>query len=116
VEVWLPVSGWNNKYFAVGNGGWAGTISYAHLADGISRGYAPSSTDTGHTGGSGSFVLGHQEKFIDFAWRSTHEMAVKSKLIVAAMYGTAPKYSFWKGCSTGGRQAMKGDPGLPERL
>lgn len=67
VEVWLPVSGWNNKYLAVGNGGWAGTISYADLADGVSRGYATSSTDTGHVGGSGSFVLGHPEKFIDFA-------------------------------------------------
>jgi hypothetical protein len=49
--------GWNNKYLAVGNGGWAGTISYSDLADGVSRGYATSSTDTGHTGGSGSFVL-----------------------------------------------------------
>lgn len=107
VEVWLPVSGWNNKYLAVGNGGWAGTISYADLADGVSRGYATSSTDTGHVGGSGSFVLGHPEKFIDFAWRSEHEMTVKSKLIVAAMYGTAARYSYWKGCSTGGRQAMK---------
>lgn len=107
VEVWLPVSGWNNKYLAVGNGGWAGTISYSDLADGLSRGYATSSTDTGHTGGSGSFVLGHPEKFVDFAWRSEHEMTVKSKLIVAAMYGTPAKYSFWKGCSTGGRQAMK---------
>src|SRR5262249_35303838 len=107
VEVWLPGSGWNKKYLAVGNGGWAGSISYTDLADGISRGYATSSTDTGHTGGSGSFVLGHPEKFIDFAWRSEHEMAVKSKLIVAAMYGTPAKLSFWKGCSTGGRQAMK---------
>src|SRR5690348_9101475 len=107
VEVWLPVSGWNNKYLAVGNGGWAGTISYSDLADGVSRGYATSSTDTGHTGGSGSFVLGHPEKFIDFAWRSEHEMAEKSKLIVAAMYGGPAKYSYWKGCSTGGRQAMK---------
>lgn len=107
VEVWLPVSGWNHKYLAVGNGGWAGTISYADLADGVSRGFAASSTDTGHTGGSGSFVLGHPEKFIDFAWRSEHEMTVQSKLIVAAMYGTAARYSYWKGCSTGGRQAMK---------
>lgn len=107
VEVWLPVSGWNNKYLAVGNGGWAGTISFGDLADGVSRGYATSSTDTGHTGGSGSFVLGHQEKFIDFAWRSEHEMTIKSKVIVAAMYGAPAKYSYWKGCSTGGRQAMK---------
>src|SRR5712691_11188996 len=28
VEVWLPASGWNGKYQAVGNGGWGGVISY----------------------------------------------------------------------------------------
>ena len=27
-EVWLPASGWNGKYQAVGGGGWAGAISY----------------------------------------------------------------------------------------
>ena len=27
IEVWLPASGWNGKFQAVGNGGWAGTIS-----------------------------------------------------------------------------------------
>ena len=29
IEVWLPASGWNGKFQAVGNGGWAGAISYA---------------------------------------------------------------------------------------
>ena len=32
VEVWLPLSGWNGKYQAVGNGGWAGAIGYPALA------------------------------------------------------------------------------------
>src|SRR4029078_7814688 len=27
IEVWLPTSGWNEKFQAVGNGGWAGTLS-----------------------------------------------------------------------------------------
>lgn len=31
VEVWLPSSGWNQKYEAVGNGGWAGSINYAAM-------------------------------------------------------------------------------------
>src|SRR6478672_6482254 len=46
VEVWLPASGWNQKYEAVGNGGWAGVISYAAMANAIRSGYATSSTDT----------------------------------------------------------------------
>src|SRR6185369_13878631 len=32
IEVWMPVSGWNNKLLAVGNGAWAGTISYNAMA------------------------------------------------------------------------------------
>ena len=107
IEVWLPVSNWNGKYQAVGNGGWAGVISYSALAEGLARGYAMSSTDTGHVGGSGSFALGHQEKLIDFGYRSEHEMTVKSKVIINAFYGRAPQYSYWNGCSTGGRQGLK---------
>ena len=28
IEVWLPTAGWNGKFQAVGNGGWAGSIRY----------------------------------------------------------------------------------------
>jgi feruloyl esterase len=106
IEVWLPTGGWNGKFQAVGNGGWAGAISYPAMADALQRGYATSSTDTGHVGGRGTFALGHPEKFIDFAYRSEHEMTVKAKAIVAAFYGNGPKYSYWNGCSTGGRQGL----------
>ena len=67
VEVWLPASGWNGKFQAVGNGGWAGIISYGPLGAAVRRGYAAASTDTGHVGGSASFALGHPEKLTDFA-------------------------------------------------
>ena len=107
MELWLPASGWNQKYQAVGNGGWAGVISYSALAEGVGRGYATSSTDTGHVGGRGTFALGHPEKLIDFGWRSEHEMTVKSKMIIEAFYGNAPRLSYWNGCSTGGRQGLK---------
>ncbi len=107
IEVWLPASGWNRKFQAVGNGGWAGVISYSALADAINTGYAGASTDTGHVGGSGSFALEHPEKLIDFGWRSQHEMTVKAKAIIQAFYGSAPRLSYWNGCSTGGRQGLK---------
>src|SRR5262245_6351741 len=107
VEVWLPVNGWNSKFQGVGNGGWAGVISYSAMADAIRAGYASASTDTGHVGGRGTFALGHPEKLIDFAWRSEHEMTVKAKDIIQAFYGSAPKFSYWNGCSTGGRQGLK---------
>src|SRR2546430_15177789 len=82
IEVWLPASGWNGKFQAVGNGGWAGTISYPAMAEALKRGYATTSTDTGHTGASGSLPLGHPEQFIDFAYRSEHEMTAKAKASV----------------------------------
>jgi feruloyl esterase len=114
VEIWLPASGWNRKFQAVGNGGWAGVISYPALADAVKEGYASASTDTGHVGGSASFVLDHPEKLIDFSWRSEHEMTVKGKAIVKAFYGSAPRLSYWNGCSTGGRQGLKEAQRFPD--
>jgi feruloyl esterase len=114
VEVWLPASSWNGKFQAVGNGGWAGVISYSAMADAIRSGYASASTDTGHVGGRGTFALGHPEKLIDFAWRSEHEMTVKAKTVIQAFYGSAPKLSYWNGCSTGGRQGLKEAQKFPD--
>jgi len=107
IEVWLPAANWNGKFQAVGNGGWAGVISYAAMAEAVRGGYASASTDTGHVGGRGTFALGHPEKLVDFAWRSQHEMTVKAKAVVQSFYGSGPKLSYWNGCSTGGRQGLK---------
>lgn len=106
LEVWLPATNWNGKYQAVGNGGWAGAINYADMADALRRGYAASSTDTGHTGDGGAFALGHPEKLIDFGYRAIHEMTVSAKAIITAFYETASRFSYFNGCSTGGRQAL----------
>ena len=106
IEVWMPASGWNGKFQAVGNGGWAGVISYPAMANALRLGYATSSTDTGHVGATGTFALGHPEKFIDFAYRSEHEMTVTAKAIIDRFYGRGPRLSYWNGCSTGGRQGL----------
>ena len=114
IEVWLPAANWNRKLQAVGNGGWAGVISYSALADAVRAGYASVSTDTGHASPGGSFAFGHQEKLIDFGWRSEHEMTAKAKAIIQAFYGSAPRYSYWNGCSTGGRQGFKEAQKFPD--
>jgi feruloyl esterase len=115
IEVWLPPRDrWNGKFQAVGNGGWSGAIVTGALAAAARTGYAAASTDTGHQGGSASFALGHPEKLIDYAWRSEHEMTVKAKAIIAAFYGSAPKLSYWNGCSAGGKQAMKEAQRFPD--
>jgi feruloyl esterase len=107
IEVWMPASGWNGKFQAVGNGAFNGTINYPAMMAALRRGYATASTDTGHVGGSASFALGHPEKVVDFGWRAVHETTVASKKIVAAYYDAGPRLSYWNGCSAGGRQAMK---------
>jgi feruloyl esterase len=106
IEVWLPAANWNGKYQAVGNGGWAGSIVYTALGDALKRGYATSSTDTGHVGGTAKEMLGHPEKLIDYSYRAIHEMTVKAKAVTEAFYSSSPRLSYFVGCSAGGRQAL----------
>jgi feruloyl esterase len=105
-EVWAPSANWNGKFQGVGNGGFAGSISYTGLAGALARGYATASTDTGHGGSDASWALGHPEKIVDYGYRGIHEMTEKAKLIVKAFYGDGPKRSYFASCSNGGRQAL----------
>ena len=113
-EIWLPVAGWNGKFQEVGNGGWNGFIQYAALATALRRGYAAASTDTGHVGDTASFAPGHPEKLIDFGYRAVHETALEGKATIAALYGAEPRFSYFTGCSGGGRQAFMEAQRYPE--
>ena len=109
METWLPVSGWNGKFQAVGNGGWAGSISFDAMAAALREGYATASTDTGHKSAvtpGASFALDHPEKLTDFGYRAVHEMTVTAKALIAAYYGTGAKLAYWNSCSNGGRQGL----------
>ena len=105
MEVWMPAE-WNGKFLALGNGGWAGSISFSAMASGLAAGYAVASNDTGHTGGSAAFAVGQREKVVDFAWRAMHEMTVIAKAVIETFYERPPDLSYFQGCSTGGRQGM----------
>jgi feruloyl esterase len=105
-EVWLPASGWNGKFQAVGGGGFAGVISYGAMATALGLGYATASTDTGHSTPGGAWAMGHPDLVVDFGYRAIHEMTVKAKTIVETFYGRAPDRSYFVGCSTGGRQGL----------
>jgi Tannase and feruloyl esterase len=106
IEVWMPATTWNGKFLAVGSGGWGGSIDYDHMADVLRRGYATTATDDGHTGPSASFVVGHPEKLIDFAYRAEHEMTVAAKALIREFYGRDARYAYWDGCSGGGREGL----------
>jgi feruloyl esterase len=105
-EIWLPASAWNGKFLAVGSGGWGGSIAYDDMADSLRRGYATSATDDGHTGRGASFIAGHPEKFVDFAYRAEHEMTLEAKRLIKAFYGREARHSYWNGCSGGGREGL----------
>ena len=122
-EMWLPTEAWNGKYLGVGNGGFAGAITYSGgignapgLAEGLRAGYASSSTDAGHraSGTDADWALGHPEKVVDYGYRGIHETAAKSKAIVQAFYGDAPRKSYFSSCSNGGRQALMEAQRFPE--
>lgn len=109
IEMWLPETTWNERYEGVGGGGYAGSIS--SLVSALNAGYASASTDTGHAGGSGTFVLNPDGSLnfglaVDFATRSLHQLARQTKFVIDAFYGKPPLFSYWNGCSTGGRQGL----------
>jgi feruloyl esterase len=108
-EIWLSSkAGWNGKFQGLGNGGMAGGINYIGLQSAVERGYAAVSSDLGHEGGAldGSFAIGAPEKVRDWGYRATHEMTAQAKAVVAAFYGSTPRYSYFLGCSGGGRQGL----------
>ncbi|MDM0000938.1 tannase/feruloyl esterase family alpha/beta hydrolase [Variovorax sp. J22P240] len=126
IEIWLPSeSKWNQRIHVKGGGGWAGGVhtsltalagisggtSGAPAATAMVEGAVSASTDTGHanTVNGGSFAMNPDGSintvlWNDFAQRGIHEMAVKTKALTQAYYGTAAKRAYWNGFSTGGRQ------------
>jgi len=109
MEMWLPpMEKWNGKFMGVGNGGFAGSIQGLanDMPQALRLGYATAGTDTGHQTQGGEWAIGHPEKMIDFGYRATHEMTLKAKQIVKAFYDRSAQYSYFKGCSTGGRMAL----------
>ena len=108
IEVWMPLDNWNGKLQGLANGGFAGAINYLELGASLQHGYVATGTDTGHTGSpiDAAWALGHPEKIIDFGYRGIHEMTRVAKLVIPQFYGSAPKRSYFAGCSDGGREAL----------
>ncbi|NUR25775.1 MAG: tannase/feruloyl esterase family alpha/beta hydrolase [Catenulispora sp.] len=109
VQVWLPESGWNGRFQAVGGAAYqAGDLGA--VAGAVKQGYAVASTDAGVSNGLDvSWALQadgtlNKDLLENFSSRSAHEMTVVAKQIITTVYGKPAAYSYWNGCSTGGRQ------------
>jgi feruloyl esterase len=111
VGVWLPVDNWNGRFQGLGGGGFSGGSPTSVPAAALRDGYAAAATDAGHTGFSGSFALNpdgslNWQLIADFGYLGIHEMTVAGKALVKRFYGTSEFYSYFNGCSTGGRQGL----------
>ncbi len=108
----LPTQGWTQRYVQTGCGGLCGSANINYTMAGtcpvITDGtVASATTDMGHQGlNDGSWAAGNPQAQIDFAYRGVHVTAVVAKALLKMFYGRAPAYSYFDGCSDGGREAL----------
>ena len=110
IFIGLPATNWNGRFRGNGGGGFSGG-SASSLRGPVAQGYAAGATDTGHEGGSGSFALDangrlNWQAIQNNAYRGIHDMTVVGKALTQAFYGKAPRFSYFFGGSTGGRQGL----------
>ncbi|MDH6589459.1 hypothetical protein M2161_008565 [Streptomyces sp. SAI-133] len=110
VRTWLPVAGWNGRFQGLGGAAYLAGDNNVGLGTAVKSGYAAVSTDAGVGDAlDTSWALDSEGRvntalLENFASRSQHEAAVVGKEVVDAVYGKRPSYSYFTGCSTGGRQ------------
>ena len=119
-EVRLPLRTWTQRFVQTGCGGLCGNLNIrlsndASCAPAQNGELVLASTDMGHSGGmDAAWAEGHPQRAIDFAHRGVHVTTLAAKAITAAYYGQKPKYSYFAGCSDGGREALMEAQRYPE--
>ena len=104
---------WNNRFLFQGGGGYNGSVrpplggAAAGDNPGLTRGFAVASTDSGHTGATFDTSYNvDQQASLDFAQVAVGRVAEIAKQMVTQYYGQPARYSYFVGCSTGGREGM----------
>ncbi|KAI9148413.1 putative feruloyl esterase b precursor protein [Paramyrothecium foliicola] len=125
VQVWLPLANWTGRLQALGGGGYSASFGPLYLATAAAVGDVAIGTDAGHVQGNDvsqspkTWALSspgnvNLNLFRDWASRSLHDMAVIGKTVAETYYGSEPTYSYFTGCSGGGRQALMAAQRFPE--
>lgn len=115
----LPTD-WNRRFYYQGGGGVDGSLGQANAAV-IHEGYAVVSTDSGHENGTnvsevaGNFQFGFDPQArSDYGYNGPAQVTEKAKALIEAFYGKRPKYSYFVGCSEGGREGLMLSQRYPE--
>ena len=98
---------WNGRFLQWGDGGKDGDLDFADHR--VAEGYAVANSNTGHDNGAepgSSFGFNNRQAEIDFGYRAVHLTVRAGKSLVNQYYGERPEYSYFEGCSTGGRQGL----------
>jgi hypothetical protein len=98
---------WNGRFLMWGDGGKDGDLDFADHR--VAEGYAVANTNMGHDSGAepgSSFGFDNRQSEIDFGYRAVHLTVVAAKQLIDTFYGRAPEYSYFEGCSTGGREGL----------
>jgi feruloyl esterase len=110
---------WNNKFYYAGGGGLDGSVP--NTANNTIGGYATASNDSGHNNtinndplaaGTGSFATDFEAR-TNFAYRAIDVTTQTAKSLIDRYYSDHPAFSYFQGCSMGGREAMMVTQKLP---
>ena len=119
-ELRMPLD-WNGRFMFQGGGGLdgqvmpaIGRVANSTKAPALARGFAVVSTDSGHSGPVVDATFGlDQQARTDYAYNALDKVTAEAKRIIAKFYSSAPRYSYFVGCSNGGRQALVASQRLP---
>lgn len=105
VEIRLPKDTWSGRVLMAGCWNLCGKVEADRANDALARGYAIAHTDMGHDEPDLSFAK-DAAKLTDYEHRSTHVTTLLLKAAARAYYGKPHIKSYFRGCSTGGRQGL----------
>ncbi|MBT7952541.1 MAG: tannase/feruloyl esterase family alpha/beta hydrolase [Gammaproteobacteria bacterium] len=113
---------WNQRIYMHGNGGYGGqsvTGAYGTRLSNpaLQEGFATLFTDTGHNradGHNASWAYNDLEKEVDYGFRAVHLSIETAKRLIKTYYSKPATYSYFDGCSGGGRQGLVAAQRFPD--
>lgn len=125
VSIWIPLAGWNGRLLGVGGGGFAASFGSLYQTAAVDKGFVAVATDSGHLPGQqaatdpstwATLSPGNLNFPLieDWASRTLGELGIVAKNATRDYFGTEPSYSYFTGCSGGGRQGLELAQTFPE--